>query len=534
MLRELPNDEGEMDPSRIEESPGSGRAWPIRPATAIEPALSFGRERSETRSLALDPGWAWIRLADRSSERPSVWDWIARAGWWRATSDRAAEAIDRLWRHGVAASMVARRLALKANLRNPHFAAGLGLIHSLGYWLVAIDDPESLADLLDEPNLRRRARLEIDLLGADAQSLALEWARSSSRHPDLLAVCECLGNLGSRSTPLRPPGLLPILTHAKAWADRTRWGGAGAPGARSDGRVERLERSVEAACSQGFLASPAPEPEALVRALARAVGECDTIAPERARFQARFEIALGRLRRLERDFERELATENRLALAEFAAGAGHELNNPLAVIQGRAQMLLARAGGDAKTARDLRAIIEQTQRAHAMIRDLMGVARPPELSPAPAAPSAFLKDALDALEPFAREREVAVAFEDECPQDAQAMVDGNALREIAQNLAMNAIEASPRGAEVKVAAKLRSNMLVWSFRNAGEAIEPKAAKRLFDPFFCGRDAGRGMGMGLPRAATIVRAMGGSIRWKSNAQGTVFQVRLPWKAPAPEE
>ena len=64
------------------------------------------------------------------------------------------------------------------------------------------------------------------------------------------------------------------------------------------------------------------------------------------------------------------------ALGEFAAGAGHELNNPLAVIVGRAQLLLARAE-DPEVVRSLRIITGQAQRAHRILRDLMFVARPP-------------------------------------------------------------------------------------------------------------------------------------------------------------
>lgn len=73
------------------------------------------------------------------------------------------------------------------------------------------------------------------------------------------------------------------------------------------------------------------------------------------------------------------------ALAEFAAGAGHELNNPLAVIVGRAQLLLAKSSEPA-TSRSLRIILSQAQRTHRILRDLMFVARPPEPRPAPAVP----------------------------------------------------------------------------------------------------------------------------------------------------
>ena len=56
---------------------------------------------------------------------------------------------------------------------------------------------------------------------------------------------------------------------------------------------------------------------------------------------------------------------------------------------------------------------------------------------------------------------------------------------------------------------------------------PAKRAHLFDPFYCGRQAGRGLGLGLPRAARIVDQAGGRLRWSSNpGHGSVFQVHLP--------
>src|SRR5271156_3554646 len=72
-----------------------------------------------------------------------------------------------------------------------------------------------------------------------------------------------------------------------------------------------------------------------------------------------------------------LEAEKLASLAEFAAGAGHEINNPLAVIAGRAQ-LLARDEADPERRRELVLIRTQALRVHEMIADLMLFARPPE------------------------------------------------------------------------------------------------------------------------------------------------------------
>jgi C4-dicarboxylate-specific signal transduction histidine kinase len=61
----------------------------------------------------------------------------------------------------------------------------------------------------------------------------------------------------------------------------------------------------------------------------------------------------------------------------------------------------------------------------------------------------------------------------------------------------------------------------------GKGITATEAAHLFDPFYCGRQAGRGLGLGLPRAARIVSQAGGEIRWHgAPGQGTTFHVHLP--------
>src|SRR5205814_5448863 len=114
-------------------------------------------------------------------------------------------------------------------------------------------------------------------------------------------------------------------------------------------------------------------PEPVVRDAWRAWAALVADRDQRARL---LERAVGALRARVEGQGGDLRRAKLEALAEFAAGAGHELNNPLAVIQGRAQLLLARSQ-DAEVARSLRILLNQAQRAHRILRDLMFVARPP-------------------------------------------------------------------------------------------------------------------------------------------------------------
>src|SRR5262249_41665398 len=95
------------------------------------------------------------------------------------------------------------------------------------------------------------------------------------------------------------------------------------------------------------------------------------------------------------------------ALAEFAAGAGHEINNPLAVISGQAQHLL-KTEEHLERARALERIIAQCQRIHTLLRDLMLYARPPHPKPRTVSLSKIVADVQAELADYALERRVAL------------------------------------------------------------------------------------------------------------------------------
>lgn len=252
-----------------------------------------------------------------------------------------------------------------------------------------------------------------------------------------------------------------------------------------------------------------------------------------ARMQARLDSVLRVHRdRLEHE-EARLGKVKLDALAEFAAGAGHELNNPLAVIVGRAQLLLARES-DPQASRSLRAIMVQAKRAHRILRDLMYVARPPEPRPRFCHPDEVVRACLRDLMPEADARGVRLLDD---PRDgappARTWTDPDALRHLVETLLRNALEATPRGGTVTVSIESDSGVLRGCVQDNGRGIEALEGPHLFDPFFCGRQAGRGLGLGLPRIARMIALSHGELRWHSTpGQGTLFQFTLPQASPPP--
>lgn len=216
------------------------------------------------------------------------------------------------------------------------------------------------------------------------------------------------------------------------------------------------------------------------------------------------------------------------SLAEFAAGAGHELNNPLAVIQGRAQLLLAKAT-DQQSKLSLKAIVDQTLRAHRMLRDLIYIARPSEPIPRYFRPADTLRSVARELSEEAQRREILIDWT-ACHQASRfetEMVDPDGFRQIVLGLSRNALEASADQSQVQLSLAIESGGLKLQVTDHGHGFDTQEAAHLFDPFYCGRKAGRGLGLGLPRLARVVAQMNGKIRYRSKpGQGSTFEVMIP--------
>jgi signal transduction histidine kinase len=275
-------------------------------------------------------------------------------------------------------------------------------------------------------------------------------------------------------------------------------------------------------------------PEALAERLSetslRAWGAWASLLADRSHLEHRLQAVAASLRSRVRSEEERLRRGKLDALGEFAAGAGHELNNPLAVIVGRAQLLLARAE-DPEVVRSLRIILAQAQRAHRILRDLMFVARPPAPRLRLHQPPELLGSVLRDFERESQARGVRVHAElDDTTPEIRGDEDG--FRHLAEILLRNALQATPPGGRIVVRSAHGDGELIWSFSDNGKGIRPEEADHLFDPFYCGRQAGRGLGLGLPRAAKIVEQAGGKLRWSSTpGHETLFEVRLPLTPPS---
>ncbi len=240
---------------------------------------------------------------------------------------------------------------------------------------------------------------------------------------------------------------------------------------------------------------------------------------------------LRRLQDLEQQFARVLEEEKLSALGELAYGASHEINNPLANISTRAQALLVQEA-DPEKRRMLATINAQTLRVNEMIADMMFFARPPALARQSCDLVTLANSVVDELRDEAQ-RQGTTLFQLPRPE-LRIEADPTLLAAALRAVVVNALEALVRGGSVEVALgtvpAVPPDRCAWariSVHDTGPGIRPEIRRHLFDPFFSGREAGRGLGFGLSKCWRIVTLHGGSVAVAGREPcGTSFHIDLP--------
>ncbi|HCP11777.1 MAG TPA: hypothetical protein DIT89_05535 [Planctomycetaceae bacterium] len=215
------------------------------------------------------------------------------------------------------------------------------------------------------------------------------------------------------------------------------------------------------------------------------------------------------------------------AMAEFAAGAGHEINNPLATIIGQSQLQLRGAAGI-----DLRQSLEtigaQAWRIRDMIGNAMLFARPPELRVQAFRLRGLVEECLGTIRQAAP---AGVLLRCDCPVDPELTADRAQMGGLICHLLRNSCDAmrgSGRTGNVSLSCRTVADCLELQVRDDGPGLgSAEVLTHAFDPFFSGRSAGRGLGFGLCLAWQIVRQHGGAICLEDVAgQGLCCHVSIP--------
>ncbi len=526
-------------------------SW-IRPGAAALTALCRSASPDSWSHLRFDPGAILLilrqsgaNLAERldspalldealsrlDSEDPQQVDWDAPA-------------LRSILQAGHACASIAEALSRKVGRVDPKSAWIAGLLAPLGWYVACTLDSGAAAACLANPGLAANP-LETQRRhwGIDAAALSRRVGRRWNLPAWLTAIVGHLSLSAETALELGADADLFRLTRLAVGIVQVRGFPFGYSDAERGADLAALGLFEEDVKKLDVPAAPLDQPWQDARRVPL-LRDLLTVAAENRRLR---EGSLRRRTEAEADrmhdaLERQsavaaesLRASKLSALAEFAAGAGHEINNPLAVISGQAQYVLGHAAqwftveASDGPRKSLQTIIAQTKRIHSLLRDLMQFARPSAPRPAWFDLTELLPETAASLRDLAEQRHVRLEVHTG-PGKLRVLGDREQIKAALSNILRNGVEATP--AEGRVRLTLREpadNRVDVIVEDSGHGPDETQREHLFDPFYSGRSAGRGRGLGLSTAWRLARLQGGDVRFDPPGAGgpTRFVLELPW-------
>ena len=232
---------------------------------------------------------------------------------------------------------------------------------------------------------------------------------------------------------------------------------------------------------------------------------------------------------------RELARRIQQAQAltivgQVAASMAHEIGSPLNTILGWARLAAAEAGVPAPLKERFELIAQQTERITRIVQRMLATARPQAHAREPVDVRAVCTEVLAFLAPDLRSRGIVASLDGDGELPRLVAVRDEVLQ-LVLNLAMNALQAQPRGGELRLtlseAGTAERPALRLDVADRGPGVAPELREQVFEPFYSTKRAQGGHGLGLSIVADLVREMGGTVEVESAAGGgALFRVTLP--------
>jgi PAS domain S-box-containing protein len=228
--------------------------------------------------------------------------------------------------------------------------------------------------------------------------------------------------------------------------------------------------------------------------------------------------------------EQQLRQAEKLsALGQLVAGVAHELNNPLAVVMGYAQLLMRHKSLDEKVRSDMVKVLHESERAAKIVRNLLTFARPREPLLAMTDINRVVTDVLEAREIQVQNANVKITrrLAAELPT---TKADSGQIEQVMANLITNAIQAldgHPGQRDIEAGTELRGDKIRIWIADTGPGVPLQILGKIFDPFFTTKGPARGTGLGLSICYSIMEEHKGKIWVESEAgKGARFIVELP--------
>ena len=228
------------------------------------------------------------------------------------------------------------------------------------------------------------------------------------------------------------------------------------------------------------------------------------------------------------------------AIGQLAAGIAHDFNNILTVVRGHAGMMLERPDLDPETVNSLNEVSQAAARATSLASQLLTLSRKQRLSPR----TFSLNDTIEQLHSLlGRVLGETIGLRLDCAPDLPPLfADEAQIEQVLINLAVNARDAMPQGGSLTIGTSLShfsaaqlatqtgttpGDFVEITVADSGSGMSPEVLQHLFEPFFTTKAEGKGTGLGLATAYSIVKQHGGWIEVDSEpGRGAIFRIFLP--------
>ena len=247
-------------------------------------------------------------------------------------------------------------------------------------------------------------------------------------------------------------------------------------------------------------------------------------------------IALAEDVTAQHELEARLSQASKMeAIGRLAGGVAHDFNNLLTTIAGYTELALTGLGPEDVLRADLECIIQATQRATGLTRQLLTFSRRQHLQPRVTDVNQRVLDFALMVRPLVGDDVALSTLLTSGP--ATVLVDPDQLEQVLMNLVVNARDAMPEGGALVIetrrheaAAPTGGEPGAWLeivVRDTGCGMDEATLARIFEPFFSTKERGKGTGLGLSTSYAILRQSGGHIHVESTpGAGATFQLWLP--------
>jgi len=269
------------------------------------------------------------------------------------------------------------------------------------------------------------------------------------------------------------------------------------------------------------------------RSLQEWANELDLKVAERTRELAASNASL-------RQAQQQLVKSEKLAaIGQLTASIAHEINNPIAVIQGNLDLMRETLGAQTlPVTAELKLLDEQVERMRLIVTQLLQYARPTEYAGyvEALAVDGVMEECLVLVGHLLGKTRIDVVKDYTASQ--RAGFNRQELQQVLLNLIINAIQAMPQGGRLDLRTQDwrqdgQACGVVLEVQDSGPGLPPQVRERLFRPFFTTRTEGNGLGLWISQG--LVERYGGSIEAGNAPEGgAVFRVRLLTEPQAPGE